>query len=136
MRAESLPQSLGRTPRPNDLASAPLDLRLRRRVLDPPSLRVHLRDASLTSRDDSGEPIDARTSLSTCIGPPIETRTGAAASESWLLRRRQALTERESGQGEIRTHDTGFTGMPVFETGAFNHSATCPGEPRTLARRR
>jgi hypothetical protein len=30
------------------------------------------------------------------------------------------------GQGEIRTLDTGFTGMPVFETGAFNHSATCP----------
>ena len=31
------------------------------------------------------------------------------------------------GQGEIRTLDTGFTGMPVFETGAFSHSATCPG---------
>jgi hypothetical protein len=31
-----------------------------------------------------------------------------------------------NGQGEIRTLDTGFTGMPVFETGAFNHSATCP----------
>ena len=30
------------------------------------------------------------------------------------------------GQGEIRTLDTGFTGMPVFETGAFSHSATCP----------
>ena len=29
------------------------------------------------------------------------------------------------GQGEIRTHDT-VAGMPVFETGAFNHSATCP----------
>ena len=30
------------------------------------------------------------------------------------------------GQGEIRTLDT-LAGMPVFETGAFNHSATCPG---------
>src|SRR5438270_1589587 len=40
-----------------------------------------------------------------------------------------------SGQGEIRTHDTGFTGMPVFETGAFNHSATCPGQPKKLGRR-
>src|SRR6185312_4705637 len=30
-----------------------------------------------------------------------------------------------NGQGEIRTHDT-LSGMPVFETGAFNHSATCP----------
>ena len=26
--------------------------------------------------------------------------------------------------------------MPVFETGAFNHSATCPGQPRNLGRRR
>src|SRR5256885_521219 len=26
--------------------------------------------------------------------------------------------------------------MPVFETGAFNHSATCPGEPSILDRRR
>ncbi len=33
--------------------------------------------------------------------------------------------ELHSGQGEIRTHDT-VAGMPVFETGAFNHSATCP----------
>jgi hypothetical protein len=30
-----------------------------------------------------------------------------------------------SGQGEIRTLDT-VAGMPVFETGAFSHSATCP----------
>src|SRR5687768_9465170 len=30
------------------------------------------------------------------------------------------------GQGEIRTLDT-LSGMPVFETGAFSHSATCPG---------
>ena len=29
------------------------------------------------------------------------------------------------GQGGIRTHDT-VAGIPVFETGAFNHSATCP----------
>jgi hypothetical protein len=31
-----------------------------------------------------------------------------------------------SGRGEIRTHDTEVIGMPVFETGAFNHSATRP----------
>ncbi len=31
------------------------------------------------------------------------------------------------GEGEIRTHDT-LTGIPVFETGAFNHSATSPGQ--------
>ncbi len=38
---------------------------------------------------------------------------------------------RKNGQGEIRTLDT-LAGMPVFETGAFNRSATCPdrgGEP-------
>jgi hypothetical protein len=29
------------------------------------------------------------------------------------------------GQGEIRTHDTGYR-IPVFETGAFSLSATCP----------
>jgi hypothetical protein len=34
----------------------------------------------------------------------------------------------EHGQGEIRTLDT-VAGMPVFETGAFNHSATCPAAP-------
>ena len=35
-----------------------------------------------------------------------------------------------SGQGGIRTHET-LAGPPVFKTGAFNHSATCP-----VARRR
>ncbi len=43
--------------------------------------------------------------------------------------------EERNGQGEIRTLDTGFTGMPVFETGAFSHSATCPEQPRKLGRR-
>jgi hypothetical protein len=39
----------------------------------------------------------------------------------------------EDGQGEIRTLDT-VAGMPVFETGAFSHSATCPTfGPRKLA---
>ena len=40
-----------------------------------------------------------------------------------------------NGQGEIRTLDTGFTGMPVFETGAFNHSATCPAASQLIRRR-
>ena len=30
-----------------------------------------------------------------------------------------------NGQGGIRTHET-REGLPVFKTGAFNHSATCP----------
>jgi hypothetical protein len=32
----------------------------------------------------------------------------------------------DSGQGGIRTHDT-VAGIPVFETGSFSHSDTCPG---------
>jgi hypothetical protein len=32
---------------------------------------------------------------------------------------------RDNGQGGIRTHDT-LAGIPVFETDAFSHSATCP----------
>ena len=46
-----------------------------------------------------------------------------SATPPWDTRR-SAWTD--NGWGEIRTHDTGFTGMPVFETGAFNHSATHP----------
>src|SRR5690349_23960349 len=42
----------------------------------------------------------------------------------------------QDGQGEIRTLDTGFTGMPVFETGAFNHSATCPASPASYSKNR
>src|SRR5437764_15219451 len=41
-----------------------------------------------------------------------------------------------NGQGEIRTHET-LASPPVFETGAFNHSATCPRRRKaTEARRR
>src|SRR5688572_24958158 len=36
-----------------------------------------------------------------------------------------------NGQGEIRTLDT-LTGMPVFETGTFSHSVTCPKRSRKL----
>jgi hypothetical protein len=31
-----------------------------------------------------------------------------------------------NGQGGIRTHET-REGLPVFKTGAFNRTATCPG---------
>ena len=37
-----------------------------------------------------------------------------------------------NGEGEIRTPAT-LSGRPVFETGAFNHSATSPGEPPKLS---
>ena len=35
-------------------------------------------------------------------------------------------SEKYNGEGEIRTPAT-LSGRPVFETGAFNHSATSPG---------
>src|ERR1700686_237233 len=37
----------------------------------------------------------------------------------------QQLIETIGGRGEIRTHET-LTGLPVFKTGALNHSATLP----------
>ena len=46
-----------------------------------------------------------------------------AAAES--ARPSFSVSVSSSGQGEIRTLDT-VAGMPVFETGAFSHSATCP----------
>jgi hypothetical protein len=33
-----------------------------------------------------------------------------------------------NGQGGIRTHET-LAGPPVFETGSFSHSDTCPDPP-------
>lgn len=43
------------------------------------------------------------------------------------------LVEIYGGEGGIRTHDT-LAGMPHFECGAFDHSATSP-HARTLALR-
>jgi hypothetical protein len=34
---------------------------------------------------------------------------------------------RYGGRGEIRTHET-LAGLPVFKTGALNHSATLPAQ--------
>jgi hypothetical protein len=39
----------------------------------------------------------------------------------------RGFREWDSGQGGIRTHDT-LAGIPVFETGSFSHSDTCPWE--------
>jgi hypothetical protein len=36
--------------------------------------------------------------------------------------------EPASGEGGIRTPDAGITDVTVFETAAFNHSATSPGK--------
>jgi hypothetical protein len=37
-----------------------------------------------------------------------------------------------NGQGGIRTHDT-REGIPVFETGSFSHSDTCPNSGKDKA---
>jgi hypothetical protein len=44
----------------------------------------------------------------------------------------EGLRVSHSGEGEIRTRAT-LAGRPVFETGAFNRSATSPGKPPKLA---
>src|SRR5438093_6193259 len=38
---------------------------------------------------------------------------------------RAGASRKDHGQGGIRTHGT-LAGTPVFETGRFNHSRTCP----------
>ena len=84
---------------------------------------------------------DDRVSVSSLIGSESWSSTGGRHRGEKTTGERpfQAATPVVrilGGQGEIRTLDTGFTGMPVFETGAFSHSATCPGEPYKLDRRR
>lgn len=57
--------------------------------------------------------------------------TSAASFSTRSLRcRRRHARANASGQGGIRTHGT-REGPPVFKTGAFNRSATCPNESRT-----
>src|SRR6185312_11315911 len=73
------------------------------------------------------------------LGHPSQHRFAARSGESFLsdcgqLGSAWSTEEVLSGQGEIRTLDTGFTGMPVFETGAFNHSATCPAALQVIGR--
>ena len=70
------------------------------------------------------------------LGHPSQHRFAARSGESFLTDCGQlgsvwSTEDVPNGQGEIRTLDTGFTGMPVFETGAFNHSATCPASLAT-----
>ena len=63
-----------------------------------------------------------------CHAPAAPRRARGPQTTTRRQRQRVACNhECRHGQGEIRTHDT-VAGMPVFETGAFNHSATCPTE--------
>jgi hypothetical protein len=45
-----------------------------------------------------------------------------------LVRKERSKVEPASGEGGIRTPDAGITDITVFETAAFNHSATSPRE--------
>jgi hypothetical protein len=60
----------------------------------------------------------------------IDQKTGKIES---LNRKTLRLSVNYGGEGGIRTHDT-LAGMPHFECGAFDHSATSP-HARTLALR-
>ena len=55
-------------------------------------------------------------------------------------RRADQLTSSTRGEGGIRTPDAGITDVTVFETAAFNHSATSPRQsvstgPRSFNRK-
>src|SRR5258705_2854110 len=63
--------------------------------------------------------------------PPEPSAPPALARRTSALTNPTAPTPSTNGQGEIRTHDP-LAGTPVFETGAFNHSATCPEQPLNL----
>jgi hypothetical protein len=45
--------------------------------------------------------------------------------------KQRAVITATGGGGEIRTHDT-LASMPVFKTGALNHSATPPNQAGTF----
>ena len=58
---------------------------------------------------------------------------GGIASGQRKSRLKRLIQKMDGGQGGIRTLDR-VTPMPVFETGTFNHSVTCPHEGRDIAR--
>ena len=57
-------------------------------------------------------------------GRPFSASTSASVC-TWLLSRRDGPVRIDGGRGEIRTHET-LARLPVFKTGALNHSATLP----------
>ena len=57
--------------------------------------------------------------------PQVGSIYAHATRSSWY---RRSGAEHTSGEGGIRTPDAGITDITVFETAAFNHSATSPRE--------
>jgi hypothetical protein len=77
-------------------------------------------------------PVSAKT-LPRKTDPPDTTLTQTqhnpklyAASPDASLDQKPKGRKTHSGEGGIRTPDAGFTDVTVFETAAFNHSATSP----------
>lgn len=94
----------------------------------------------ITSEKSADNPDDV---LADCLAE-IGTRDETSGDSERLVTKKEASAQAEasqentailSGEGEIRTPAT-LAGRPVFETGAFNHSATSPGFLRNHSRRR
>src|SRR5881296_589842 len=71
--------------------------------------------------------LHSRTSAAFLAADLKQARVDAvtAAANQAFVQRIGNLQVQASGQGGIRTHGT-LAGTPVFETGRFNHSRTCP----------
>ncbi len=72
-----------------------------------------------------GEKHEARRRRGADLPDAAEARQDAVAGAERLGQKKKHAGK-VSGQGGIRTHDT-LAGIPVFETGSFSHSDTCPG---------
>jgi hypothetical protein len=102
--------------------------------MEPPALR--------TRRSPKPDHVEHHTPLEHFSTRPVGRFSAfqLLAIEPWLTRRRSrraderrpqgrsVLTCSESGEGGIRTPDAGITDVTVFETAAFNHSATSPSQ--------
>ncbi len=55
----------------------------------------------------------------------LGVKRGVGRCHATLELREKVCSEKNGGEGGIRTPDT-LSGMPVFKTGAINHSATSP----------
>ncbi len=69
--------------------------------------------------------------LGTGLPPAAVLESGRARPERAARRRAACLR----GEGGIRTPDAGITDVTVFETAAFNHSATSPRQSVSTASR-
>src|SRR5687768_10016947 len=104
--------------------------------------------STTTSRSRTGRDSNPRVSCPTTRFPGVRLKPLGHLSLNCSEKRearsekRSKTTERASrfpllacfhGQGGIRTHDT-VTGIPVFETGSFSHSDTCPNRAKYCSR--